>query len=69
MGSQQYDVWIVIAARGEFVFLLTADLYLRLHFVYIYFPFYVFLFLISLSCGAGYTVAISTQIPFSPFIL
>lgn len=34
MGSQLYDIWIVIAACGECVFLLTADLYLRLHFVF-----------------------------------
>ncbi len=34
VGSQQYDIWIVIAACGECVFLLTADLYLRLHFVF-----------------------------------
>lgn len=29
MCSQQYDVWIVIAACGECVFQLTADLYRR----------------------------------------
>lgn len=33
-GSQQDDLWIVIAACGECVFLPTADLYLCLHFVF-----------------------------------
>lgn len=41
MGSQQYDLWIVIAACGEHVSTLTADWYLGLHFL---FPFCLFSF-------------------------
>lgn len=41
MGSQQYDLWIVIAACGEHVSTVAAALYLGLHFP---FPFCLFSF-------------------------